>query len=139
MLRIISWFPGQYRTNLGFENLFNSLPSFAHTYAFALFTMAILQSGRRQSMVVCLCWLFLESLFEFGQHSRISTHFAGMVTVGSPDSAVVRAVMNYFVYGVFDRADLISILIGAVAALGTSFVFVHKGGDSCVSVLKIKD
>jgi hypothetical protein len=56
------------------------------------------------------------------------TAFLAAVPEGPP---LLKMAGDYFVHGVFDVADVLSILSGGGFALGTCFLLSSKGGTSC--------
>lgn len=100
-----------------FGALGTALPSFAHTFAFILFTAASLRPDLRHAGWIVAAWLGVESAFELGQLEAV----AGM-TAGPP---VLRW---FFVGGVFDPLDLVAIALGGAAAALTIVFFSQKEG-----------
>ena len=76
------------------------LPSFLHSMAFALMTMALLGPGPWNAMLACVAWAAINILFEFSQHAL----FVKILGVGMA--------------GIFDPLDLMAALLGALAAFG---------------------
>ncbi len=99
-----------------FGHLGASLPSFAHAFAFALLTAALLGGAKRSALTACLAWGLLETVFELGQHPGLATWLVGALPpVGTPN-AFVDYTRAYFQHGTFDPGDLLAIAAGALAA-----------------------
>jgi hypothetical protein len=92
------------------------LPTFAHTFAFILFTTAILVPTRKAAAGICVGWLLVESLFEIGQADAIAAKIASTVPDWFSDWPLLDNVADYFVAGRFDPVDLVSIILAAGAA-----------------------
>jgi hypothetical protein len=109
------------------------LPTFLHVFAFSLITVGFLGSDLRGAVQVCLLWFSIDALFEIGQHPWV----AGIIVPHVPDwfSAVpvLDNVAVYFERGSFDVFDLLSILLGAVAAYGVVGWFSVKNSSGLKS------
>ena len=84
-----------------------SLPSFTHSFAFALLSTLILGRSRRALVLGCGAWWAIDSLFEIGQQATVRTHLVPWLPAPLGD---------YFAHGTFDYLDLLPITLGAVAA-----------------------
>jgi hypothetical protein len=104
------------RETLIFGPLGRYLPTFAHTFAFILFTTAVLSPLRRAALGICVAWVVVESIFEITQSTFISAKIAANVPAWFSDWPILDNIADYFVAGYFDPLDLVSIVIGAVAA-----------------------
>jgi hypothetical protein len=124
-----------FQPNRHLQYLIGSLPSFAHTYAFTVFIIVMLRSNRRQAVLICGSWLGLEILFELGQHEALSGLTARLFAIETTGNAILKAFGNYFMHGVFDTMDVLYCFIGTVAAFGTFFTLVQKGGGSCSKII----
>jgi hypothetical protein len=98
--------------------LLGSLPTFLHTLAFALMTLAVLRPGPRGTVRVCGAWLLLEAAFEVAQHPAIG---AATGLGGDPRDALATAaplawLRDYCSNGTFDVADLVAAFLGAALA-----------------------
>jgi hypothetical protein len=92
-----------------------SLPTFAHTTAFSLFTAAALAGTRYPVWRVCALWAGVNAAFELGQHPLLRQPLSrGLLGAAWP----VEAVRDYFARGTFDVADLLAALLGGLAAWG---------------------
>ncbi len=84
-----------------------SLPSFFHTFAFAMLTAAFVYKQTNLKLVsICLSWVLLNVLFELGQLS------SGDVAEGT-GAGLIQA---YFYSGEFDIYDLLFCVFGGLAA-----------------------
>jgi len=93
------------------------LPTFLHTFAFSLLTAALLRVQWRGALIVCTGWLITESLFEVGQAQPVAEWIAEILPAGFDGIPVLENIDDYFLQGRFDPVDLLSIALGAAAAL----------------------
>jgi len=97
-----------------FGHIGNVLPSFIHVFSFILLTAGILSCRKKGFLIICLCWFFIDCIFELGQK------FNSLSLTIIPDwfSGVpfLENTKNFFLYGTYDLNDLIAILIGTVVA-----------------------
>lgn len=85
-----------------------SLPSLVHVYCFILLTAVLIRQTRRNLVLICLAWFFMEVSFELGQLPFMS----GIASRSD--------VLDVFIGGgVFDWLDLLAIGLGTTAALFT--------------------
>ena len=91
------------------------LPSLLHIYAFILLTVAVLSASLTQTRIICLCWVFLECLFEIGQHKAIADHLSEF----SEGIFILEVSSEYFLNGTFDIFDIVAIVMGAFLAYAT--------------------
>jgi hypothetical protein len=110
-----------------FGTLGRYLPTFAHTFAFILFTTAVLSPLRKAGLEICAAWVIIESLFEIAQSDVISTKIAANVPAWFSDWPLLDNVADYFVAGHFDPLDLVSIIIAGVAAYLTILYSTRRG------------
>jgi hypothetical protein len=91
-----------------------SLPDFIHVFSFILLTAGISSCGKRGYRVICLSWLLIDSAFELGQN------YLKQPIKNLPDwfdrIPILEAIKSYFIQGTFDYTDLLSIVLGTVAA-----------------------
>jgi hypothetical protein len=92
------------------------LPSFVHPFAFSLFTAAALAPRARPRYDACVAWGAVNVAFEFGQHPLLSGRLAEALQDTLGQTALTRAVANYFLRGTFDVGDVLAALAGALAA-----------------------
>lgn len=112
LIPAIAWLAG---TNL-FGTLGGWLPSFAHTFAFSLFTAALLKQGSGPRYGPCVGWFVVNAVFEIGQHPLVSGAFATWLEVGLDGASWTRPIAHYFIRGTFDPGDIAAALLGALAA-----------------------
>ena len=93
------------------------LPSFLHTFAFSLFTVALLPRHTRWRVGACLAWGGVNVLFEIGQHPQLSGPLAQLLQSGLGEGRVSAALAGYFLRGTFDLGDIAAAVLGAVAAM----------------------
>ena len=95
-----------------FGALGGSLPTFAHTFGFALFFTALLRPSRPIAVAaICGSWTLVEAVFEIGQLPRAALALQSWLGAAHA-SAPMRAVLDYFASGTFSAADLVSIALG---------------------------
>ena len=99
--------------------LAGSLPSFLHTFAFALLSAVALGLDRRALMRCAGAWALIGTAFELLQHDRVAAalvpHPATFAADG-PMLALLAVLSRHAHLGVFDVGDVVATLLGAVAA-----------------------
>ena len=117
-----TYFVNRYSEDLSMHdripNLFGivgqSLPDFIHVFSFILLTAGISSCGKRGYRVICLSWLLIDSAFELGQKylkqplENLPDWFDGI--------PILEVIKSYFILGTFDYIDLLSIVLGTLAA-----------------------
>ncbi len=91
-----------------------SLPSLIHTFSFILITAGLLSSRKKDYLIICLCWLLVDSAFELGQ--KFNSFISNIIPNWFAGVPFLENTENYFIMGTFDFFDLTSIGIGAVLA-----------------------
>ena len=112
-LSLLSNMHGPYFGALG-----NHIPDFVHPYAFILLTVVFAPWSRRL-LAMCICWWAIDSFFEIGQHSMVSTRIAAVLPEWFQKVPVLDGTRDYFLHGTFDPLDLLAITLGCVAAYFT--------------------
>ena len=105
------------------------LPTLVHVYTFIMLTMALVIPAayyRRCLLPVCLGWLAFDSVFEIAQINVIARVIAGWVPDWFAGIPFLENTANYFVYGRFDLADLLSIGLGTLAAYLTMHFIIKR-------------
>lgn len=92
------------------------LPSLVHALAFSLFTAAALPPRSPWRYRACAVWCAVNLAFELGQHPRLSAPLAEGLQAGFGDTRLSRTLANYFLRGTFDVADIVAVVLGALAA-----------------------
>lgn len=92
------------------------LPSFAHPFAFALLTAALLPPSSPWGYGACASWCAVNVFFEVGQHPLLSTQISDALSAGALSSPPARALANYFVLGTWDAGDIAATLLAGFAA-----------------------
>jgi len=110
-----SWFLGDSIPPV-FGAIGDHLPTFAHTFAFILFTSAVLEPWRWSAVVACTGWWAVGSVFEVAQSDAWAVAIAARVPAWFADWPLLDNVANYFIAGQFDRVDLVSIGVATVGA-----------------------
>jgi hypothetical protein len=97
--------------------LCGALPSLLHVYAFILLSAIALQpKSRRQLIAICLTWSGIEVAFELGQIDRIALMIHNVLPTWFQEIPLLSITGNFFLLGIFDPLDLLSIGLGALAA-----------------------
>jgi len=99
-----------------FGQLGQSLPTFAHVFAFSILTAAWFGGGRKTGFAAGLTWFGLDSAFEVGQHPQIADSLLRFMPGWLDSIPILNQAESYFVLGTFDVWDLISIAVGAALA-----------------------
>jgi hypothetical protein len=99
-----------------FGVLGNYLPSFVHVYAFILLTAAVAGFSQTRLTGTCAVWFVVASLFEAAQHPAISPIIAAAVPAWFARVPILDNTAAYFLNGTFDLWDLLSIVLGTMAA-----------------------
>ena len=94
----------------------NHLPSFSHTFAFTLFTTAVLWTWPRYITACCVIWFIIEALLELGQYNIIAAEIGRLVPIVFYETASLEVIPRYFLDGTFDYFDLLSIALGSICA-----------------------
>ena len=94
----------------------NHLPTFAHTFAFILFTSALLEPWPWSAVTACTGWWAVGSLFEIAQSDSWAAAIAARVPQWFADWPLLDNVADYFIVGYFDGFDLASIGAATVCA-----------------------
>jgi len=112
--------PAQWAHFAGKPFIFGSvggwLPEFAHVYAFGLLTATVLGTTRRAALTGCSLWWLIDILFEIGQYPNLGPHLAAATPVWLDGIPFLENTGAFFARGTFDPADLIAIMLGALAA-----------------------
>jgi len=108
-----------------FGVLGNYLPSFVHVYAFILLTVAVAGLSNARLIGTCAAWFVVASLFEVAQHPVISPIIAAAVPAWFARVPILDNTAAYFLNGTFDPLDMLSIVLGTIAA--------------CVTILPTRD
>ena len=91
-----------------------SLPTFIHPFAFILITSSFFKYQKGWYLPICIFWLSVNLLFEFGQY------YKDLAVKLVPDWFVavpfLENTQNYFLNGQFDYLDVVFILLGSASA-----------------------
>lgn len=97
-----------------FGPLANYLPDFIHPFSFSLITSGIISCSKRGYRVICLSWLVIDCIFEFGQ--KYTAQFMKVVPDWFSGIPFLEAFEIYFKKGTFDPYDLAAIFAGTIVA-----------------------
>ncbi len=92
------------------------LPSFLHTYAFAILTALALGATPRAVLAGSLIWWGIGSLIELGQLPAVSQHIAALAPAWFDGRPVLENIVPYFTHGTFDPRDMAASAAGAALA-----------------------
>ncbi|MBN2554065.1 MAG: hypothetical protein JXB06_14910 [Spirochaetales bacterium] len=109
-----------------FGSLGQTLPSFTHAYSFTVILIVVLGLRIRSIVGASVGWLFIETLFEIGQHPAVCRWFAASTAGRVESSRFLSMVLHYFCTGVFDPLDVAASVLGA--GLGAATVLIFKQG-----------
>jgi hypothetical protein len=109
--------------------LSSSLPSFSHTFAFTLFTTAVLWPWRSLMMPICFFWFSAECLLEVGQINVLANHIIRFIPDWFHRVPILEVMSRYFVNGTFDLWDIGSIALGSLSAY--SLILVLRKREVC--------
>jgi hypothetical protein len=112
----VAFVPRQWATVVPVRHVFGalggSLPTFVHTFAFALLFTALLRPRASVAVAaICASWALVEAVFEIGQFRGAAVLLRSWAGAAS-DVAPVRAMLGYFASGTFSPSDLLSIALG---------------------------
>lgn len=93
----------------------DNLPSFTHVFAFSLMTAGLLGTRRKGTLLICLLWLLIDTVFEIGQGLKHAS-LAIIPEWFSVHTLPMTDLQEYFRCGTFDVCDLVAGLLGALAA-----------------------
>ena len=99
-----------------FGSFGQSLPAFAHVFAFSILTAACLGFRQRSTMCACVAWCLIDLAFEAGQHASVAPVIAELVSTTFDGMPVLVDASGYFTNGTFDLMDVASIVAGAIIA-----------------------
>jgi hypothetical protein len=93
----------------------NQLPDAIHPFAFILITSGLLYLDNKIiQFFLCIGWFFLECFFELGQ--LFKEHSIRIIPSWFEGIPFLENTTNFFSGGTFDVNDLLSFLVGSVAA-----------------------
>ena len=110
------WLSLKSQTGNIFGSIGNYLPTFIHVYAFILLTVVVAVPTVTKLIPVCLAWLTLDSLFEIAQLSPIAQWIGSHTPEWFSGIPFLENTADYFLMGTFDAFDLVSIVLGTLAA-----------------------
>lgn len=103
----------------------NFIPTFVHPFALILLTAAFVELKKHNIIGICLTWLLIDSLFELAQMTVVAQWLIGIVP-SFTNVPILENTRNYFLYGTFDVLDLVSIVLGTMAAYYTLIYFKRR-------------
>jgi hypothetical protein len=112
-------------------NLFGAfgqwLPSFAHPFAFSLFTAAAHRSSASPAYWACVMWWAVNLAFEAAQYPGTNLAVAEILQGSLGRSWLTHSLSNFVLRGTFDVGDLVAAAAGALAAAGTLYLVQREG------------
>ena len=100
----------------------NHLPTFSHAFALVLITAAVSSARRASYLFICGFWLLIDGFFELGQHTSISPLITSNVPAFVAELPILSHAINYFLNGRYDPIDMLSIVLGVIAAYGALLI-----------------
>ncbi len=107
-----------------FGTLGNSLPDFAHVFAFIMITAGLISCRTKGYILISTLWFITDSLFEIGQ--KFSATVTGMIPGWFHSIPFLKNTPFFFQTGTFDWLDLAAILTGSVSACLTMHIMAQK-------------
>ena len=105
----------------------NSLPTFIHVLAFSLLTAGLVARQKRGYVLVCLAWFINDVFFEIAQ--AFGEIIIPVIPEWFSSFLFFENTKNYFLHGRFDYLDLLSIVLGSVAAYIFLVLTVERNGE----------
>ena len=105
------------------------LPTFLHVMAFSLMLTGVIGCGKQGGLIVCIIWMVINSAFEIGQHQDIAPGIVELLPEWFSSMPILDNTASYFIHGVFDPYDLLSIVVGALVAYVVIKLTIKKSGS----------
>ena len=105
------------------------LPGFLHTFAFSILTAVALVPSRSVVAASCVVWVFVNSLFEFGQVDTVAAEITRYTPAWLGNWPVLENLNSYLLAGTFDPVDVVFVVLGGAAAFFT-MTACSQAGDS---------
>ena len=83
-----------------------------------MMTAALYPATRLSYLWVCGFWLFIDAMFEVGQHPAISQTIISYIPDVFADIPLLSKIPIYFESGRYDPFDMVSIILGVIIAYG---------------------
>jgi len=96
--------------------LLGFIPSFIHASAFCLLTASLFPPAFRTSRIICSGWAAVHVILECGQASWCSSLLAPLFAGVERSPHLLLRLEAYFRSGTFDPLDVLSALLGCLAA-----------------------
>jgi len=107
------------------------LPSFAHPFAFSLFTAAVQPARRSPAYRACAMWWAINVAFEIAQAPNVSAEVADVLPRFLGHTWLTNTLSDYLLRGTFTVADLVAATAGAAAAAAVlRFVHLREACDA---------
>lgn len=94
----------------------DSLPSFAHAFAFSVFSCLLIPARRLPCGLACFSWTLVDGLFEIFQLRSLAEPVAAYLQNLHLRLPIVDHVGPYLLHGSFDPWDLFASSLGALSA-----------------------
>lgn len=91
-------------------------PTFSHTFAFILFTTAVIGMRGRAAIGACAGWLVTDSLMEIAQRDGVANAIIPYLPGWFLDWPLLENFRAYLLVGRFDPLDLVSISFASLLA-----------------------
>ena len=92
------------------------LPTFTHVFAFILLSIAALAPNKRGTLFICLGWFVFALASELAQYPSLAPYVIAAVPAWFDRVPVLANTVDYFRHGTFDLRDVLSIIVGTLAA-----------------------
>jgi len=97
-----------------FGEINHSLPDFIHTFSFIMITAGITGYGKGKYLFICLFWLCVDCVFEFGQ--KYSQQLVGYIPTWFASIPFLENTRPFLQKGTFDIYDIIAFMAGTITA-----------------------
>lgn len=84
----------------------NNLPALSHVFAFSLLTSGFVRARKTTYLIICLFWVFINSLCELGQ--KFNSFANNILPQGN--------LQSFFLNGTFDYLDIYAFIAGGTLA-----------------------
>ena len=119
---------GVYNRSFVRYEIMHNIPTFIHTFSFGVIHIGILKIHKTNYNRIILFWVLFGLVSEVLQKYNSFTFYLQSWFSGIP---FLENTKNYFIYGTYDFADVVSVLVGGLcAAVYTHglWYFIHKEG-----------
>ena len=112
-----------------YGSLGGNVPEFFHVLAFSLLSASVASQNRRNRIIICLFWFGVDFSFELGQKYPALIH--EYFTQCFSDTYIIGLLDAYFRQGLYDKFDLLAIMLGSVTFLLLAELTSKKQSSNC--------